>query len=464
MLRFSFVSAGAIGGAGEVGRATGWVAVANPWRVETIGGLKGRESLRGVWVRALLFAALFLVTMVAGIMLTRLGGPVSPVWLASAVLAWALIGASTRDWPVYLGCTAAAHAIGGALVGDSLIVESVYFVADFASPILLAALMRWRGDSLVFEHRGEVFRFLLIGGFLAPGVSAAIVALGTVAGLIQLTPISVATWYFAQALGFVVFLPLMQVVTKNGWRALLTPGSRRKTFAYFAILIAAQAVPWIVDMSGFRIFTLLLVPYLLLMTFELGLTAARAALALTAVSMMLFGLFTPPAPDRLMDPGEFLFAVQVYIAAMVASILPVAVVLAERQRLYETASQALHEAQEAWGHVLAAEARHQFVAQHPDDVVLHLGADGEILFASNTAIALRQGKEGLAGLSLVSMTHPDDSARVRDTIAALAAGGAATGFWQLRLRDMNDEWVLYDVDASTNAPGEIVAVLRTASE
>jgi len=412
-----------------------------------------------------MFAALYAVTMVAGIALTRFGAQVAPVWIASAVLAWALLTSPTRQWPIYIALIAAAHITGSILVNDAPVIAAVFLVANLASPVLVAGLMRWRGDSLAFEERGEVLRFLLITGLLAPGVSTAIVGLAAAIGLMDFSLRSAITWFLADGLSFVVFLPLINVVASNGWRALLRHGARRRTLLMFAILLASFAIAWLLPASGFRIFMMLLIPYLIYIAFDLGLTAARAALAVTAVLMISHSLFAPPPADRAMEEQQYLLAVQVYVAVMVASVLPIAVALAERQRLYETASQALHDAQEAWGQLLAAEAHYQFHSQNPDDLLLRIGADGAILSASPSAIALRQGADGLAGASLIDMAHAEDAARVKDTIAALTGGtnAAATGFWQLRLRDMNDAWVTYDVDASLSAPGEIVAVLRVAS-
>lgn len=463
MLRFSFVGAGAIGGAVGLTAPAPWVAIAKPRELKTIGDLKADDSHRGVWARGLVFAVLYAVAMVAGIALTRFGAQVAPVWIASAVFAWALLTSPTREWPIYTGFIAAAHIAGSVFVDDPPIVAAVFLAANLASPLLVAGLMRWRGDTLAFEERGETLRFLLICGLLAPGVSTAIVALAAAIGLMDFSLRSAVTWFLADGLSFVVFLPLINVVASNGWRALLTPGTRRRTLLMFAILFASFAIAWLLPASGFRIFMMLLIPYLIYIAFDLGLTAARAALAVSAVLMIAHSLFAPAPPDRVMDEQQYLLAIQVYVAAMVASVLPIAVALAERQRLYETASQALHDAQEAWGQLLAAEAHHQFASAHANDVVIHVGADGEILSASPTAIALRQGEEGLAGASLIDMAHPDDAAHVRDTLAAMAAGAGATGPWQLRLRGMNDEWVLYDVDANMGAPGEIVAVLRAAS-
>ncbi len=464
MIGFSIVNLGAIGGIAPNRADPGAVAIAKAGGRGTMAALKADESLQGVWGRAAVFAALYAVAMVAGIALTRFGAQVAPVWVASAVLAWALVTTEQRHWPIYLGLTMIAHIASAIIVGDQAELEIVYLIANMSSPLLLASLMRWRGDTLAFADRDEAFRFLLIGGFLAPGVSTAIVALASAAGIVVFEPRSAITWFFADGLSFLVFLPLINVLATNGWRALLRPGSRRRTFALFAVLLAAFAMSWFLTAASYRIFLMLLIPYLIYIAFDLGMTAARAALAISSALLMSHALFAPAPFDRIAEPQQYLISVQIFVAVMVASVLPIATALAERQRLYETASQALQDAQEAWGQLLAAEARFQFANENPNDLILRMDGTGVIVSASPSSSSLRQG-EDLAGANLADMAHPDDAARVRDTIAALLAGGAAgsNGFWQLRLRDMNDDWVMFDADASLSAPGELVVVLRAAS-
>jgi integral membrane sensor domain MASE1 len=416
-----------------------------------------------VWKRSATFAALYLVAMIACIALGRLGAQVTPIWIPSAVLAWALFRSEPRDWPIYLSVTALAHAAGAFAVGDQFNVEAVYLVANLASPLVVAALMRQRGYALAFEERAEVFGFLLIGAVVAPAVSAGIVALGALAEGTFSARFAVI-WFLSDGLSFIVFLPLFKIVSSNGWRELLAPALGRKVAILFAVLIAAHALASFLPAGGYRVFMTFIIPYLIYVAFDVGLTAARAALAISAVLLLAYALLAPAPADRNLGPQEYLLAVQAFVAAMVASVLPVAVVLQERQRLYETASASLHDAQEAWGELIAAEAHFRMLAEHVSDLILRVRRDGEILFSSPASRTLRE--DGLDGLNLLALAPDEDIPFVRSEIDALVTTGdfEKPRIWRVRLQDMKGDLVPFEMRATLVTEDEFVAVLHGAPQ
>src|SRR5262249_31751435 len=120
---------------------------------------------------------------------------------------------------------------------------------------------------------------------------------------------------------------------------------------------------WFLPADLYRFFLIILIPYTIYTAYELGLNGARASIVISTIALVAFAL-TPAPPGRSSPPDEFLFAIQVFLAALSASVLPLAAALAEKQRLYETASQALAEAQAAWGDIIAAEAHYRLVADN----------------------------------------------------------------------------------------------------
>lgn len=419
-------------------------------------------------VRGLMFATLYFAAMVLAIALTRFGALVSPIWIASAVLAWALITAPTREWPVLVALTALAHALGAIAVGDQWTVELVYLAANLSSPLILASLMRWRGDELDFPDRGVVLRFLLFAGVAAPGASALIAAAGT--ALIDPSQLNLRftlIWYLADGLSFVVFLPIAHAIASGDWAELFKSKARTRAAALFAALVLAHLISYAFPGDLYRFFLLLLVPYVVYIAYDLGLTGARAAIAVSATMIVIYALFAPVREGRNMAPQEYLLAMQVYLAALSASVLPLAAALAEKQRLYETASQALDDAQAAWGELIAAEAHYRLIADNADDIILRLDLNGDILFASPACRALNAAPESLEGRALADLAHADDGARCRAAIAALVAAGEvdAPKALQVRLPSVDGDWRLFDLRATLVAPsggepGEIIAVLR----
>lgn len=423
------------------------------------------DSSRTEWLRGAIFAGLYFVAMVACIMLGRYGAQVTPIWVPSAILTWGLLTTPRQHWALLIAFVAIAHVLGAIVVGDQFAVELVYLLANLASPLLFVWLMARRGDELEFEDRAEVIRFLIYGGVLAPAASTAVASIASLS-MGSFDARFSAIWFLADGLSFIVFLPLLKVVATNGWKRLREPDIRVRAFWLLASLVAAHAVSVFLPASGYRIFMMLLIPYLIYIAFDAGMTAARAALAISSVLLLSIALFAAAPADRNMDPQTYLLAMQVYLAVTTACVLPIAAALEERQRLYEAASEALQDAHEAWGELVAAEAHYRLMADHSTDKILHVRADGDILFASPACDVLSGNDDALSGTNFSALTHADDQARLRQEIAALVAGGNfdQPREWQLRLRDMNDTWRPYHVRATLITDDEFVLVLRQVQE
>lgn len=445
------------------GPAPSAVAIAKTGNFATMPRLAASHSPFATWTRATAVAALYAAAMVGCIMIGRYGAQVTPIWLPTAILAWALVTSPSRDWPIFIGLAVFAHLFGSFVVGDQFGLELVYLVANMASPLLLAALMRAKGDQLAFEDRGEVVRFLVYGGLLAPALSAAIaVAPSVING--EFDPRFAAIWFLSDGLSFVVFLPIFKIVASNGWRELLAPDVRVRALTLLGILVVAHAISAFLPPRLYSIFTILLIPYLIYVAFDAGMTAARAAIALSAVLMFCVGLFA--LANRVSDPQGLFLSVEVYVLATVACVMPIAAALEERKRLYETASEALNDAQEAWGGLIAAEAQFRLVADNASECILRLRSDGEILYASPAWKSVTRDPEDLHGLMLTSLVRPEEGDRLTGDIGKLVSDGNfdRSQNWQLHLRDMNDVWRLYNVRATLITTDEFVAVLRQVQE
>jgi len=438
--------------------------IANDGKVWVMTGLAS-DSSRAEWLRGAIYAGLYFVAMVACIMLGRFGAQVTPIWIPSAILTWGLLTTPRQGWAVLIGFVALAHVAGAIVVGDQFAVELIYLLANLASPLLFVWLTARRGDELEFEDRGEVIRFLIYGGVLAPAASTAIASIASLSMGAFDANFS-AIWFLADGLSFIVFLPLLKVVATNGWKRLRQPDIRVRAFCLLAGLVAAHAVSVFLPASGYRIFMMLLIPYLIYIAFDAGMTAARAAVAISAVLLLTIALFAPAPPDRGMEPQSYLLAMQLYLAVTAACVLPIAAALEERQRLYEAASEALQDAHQAWGELVAAEAHYRLIADHTTDLIVHVRADAVIEFASPACDVLGGDADMLKGTKFSSLVHSDDQARLQSEISALIAAGNfdQSREWQLRLRDMNDTWRLFHVRATLITDDEFVAVLRQVQE
>lgn len=136
-----------------------------PRETDRMGGISISPA---VVLRAALYALLFVTAMQVMVELARAGENVTAIWIASAILAWALISSPTRDWPVLLALAGLAHIARAVIVGERPETEMVYLAANLGGPLVCAGLLRWRAVDLTFQDRASVVRFLLIAGVAAP--------------------------------------------------------------------------------------------------------------------------------------------------------------------------------------------------------------------------------------------------------------------------------------------------------
>jgi PAS domain S-box-containing protein len=430
---------------------------------------RAAENLK-LAARAFALAAAYLTCMVVAVELTRFGADVSPIWPASAVLAWALISSKLEDWPVHVGMTALAHVGGAFLVGDQLPVEAIYLVANLASPLALAGLLRWRGEDLAFSDRDAVVRFLALGGIVAPGLSAGIVGLAGLAMTGAFNARTTFLWFMSDGLSFIVFLPIFRSLASRDWRSLVAPKIRMRALTLFSILVAAHAVAWFLPYRLHSIFTISLIPYLIFMTFQLGVSGARVAITVSATAIIGQAWLAPGFYTAALPVDEYLLAVQLYTAALVVCVLPLAEALAEKQRLYERVSATLEDAQAAWGELIAAEAHYRLIADNADSMVMRVGLDGAIIFASPACRLIVGNSDEVEGRAFIDLVHADDAARVHADIGAFIGRGVIDlpHTIHMRLRDAQAGWRPFDVRTTLIAPGgrkaeEFIAVLKEAA-
>lgn len=433
---------------------------------ETTGASSAGLSVRVV-ARGGVYALLFVAAMAISIDFVRFGGNVTPIWIASAILAWALIAAPLRDWPLIVGFAIVVHIARAVVVSETVANEAIYLATNIGSPLSCAALLRWRRDNLEFEDRASMFRFLLIAGVAAPSVSSAIVVAGSFVNPTRFNVEDIGVWFLADALSLVVFLPIFKSVSSGDWRDLLRPAMRVRALLLVGALVALLVSEWFMPESMRRVFPTLLIPYLIFIAFELGATGARVAVALSTVFFLVYAVLGGELARRGMAPVDYIFAVQVYLAAMVACVLPLAAALDEKQKLYETASDALADARAAWGDLIAAEAHYRLIADNSADMILRLSRDGVIVFASPACARLDADVDRLTGRPFAALADAADADRAREGVASALADGSLDRphTMRLRLHDASGIASLYDVSltlvASGNRdPDEFIAVLR----
>jgi PAS domain S-box-containing protein len=192
---------------------------------------------------------------------------------------------------------------------------------------------------------------------------------------------------------------------------------------------------------------------------------ALAILMTTWVTMTVFG--RPIVPWTELSPRDYLIVLQIFIAVFAATIVPLAVVLEEKQRLNDTLANVLKETREAWGAIIGAEARYRLVVDNVSETVMRITPDGVIQFASPACVALLHGDHEIAGRNLFDLLHPEDRDTERERMNQCIAQGllnlAHRGKW--RIKGDDHTWTLIDARVTLVAPAgrgheEFLAVLR----
>lgn len=361
-----------------------------------------------IWLRAPAVGAGYFVLSVASLAFSRFGAPTESIWFSNALLVAALIAAPRKDWMFHVAAASVGHVLAHTLMGDTLDFTLTYLFGDVVECLVVAVLLA--PGTMAFANRGQMLWFLLVGGIIGPFVSACIAASG--ASLIgqPMEAQDFAVWFAADALGMVIFLPLLfgfghgrlKKLAQKPWRLALAVA----VIVGFSIFAATFS-----QAPGLR---LLLLPLMVLVAFELGVAGAEiclAALMLTWTVMVVNGY--SPVPWVTLTPRDVMLATQLFVAVFAATTLPLAVALEEKQGLTETLENTLKETREAWGAIIGAEARYRLVVDHVSETVMRVAPGGLILFASPACASMFQGQDFI-GRNLFTLMPPEEAAREQD--------------------------------------------------
>ncbi len=383
-----------------------------------------RAASIGVLYGALAFGCL---------MLSRFGAAVESLWLSNALLAAMLARAPRADWAVYFAAAALGHVSAHLLASDPLPLTLAFLAGDMAECLLLAVLFERRPGTLALRTRHAVVYFLGVCCLVAPLVSAACAALASRLIGAPMAPFDMLVWFAADALALALFAPIFYGLGDERWRDLFAGG------VWLKVLLGAAAVAALATAGAFYpgvpTLRVMVLPLMVLIGFWIGVVGVETslvALAVTWIGFTLVGQSPLPALDN--SAREQILAVQALLAVFTATVLPLAVVVEEKQRLTDQLSGALHETRAAWGAIIAGEARYRLVADHVSEAVLRVAPDGRVLFASPAAASLIG--RALEGEDLFANLAPIDAEDARalfdHTCRARLFDVAQAWTWRLR--------------------------------
>ncbi|HVY84583.1 MAG TPA: MASE1 domain-containing protein [Caulobacterales bacterium] len=395
---------------------------------------------------------------------TRFGAEVESIWISNALLAWALRTAPLPQWPIYVAFASLGHVSAHLIVGDRLDFTLAFLLADMTESALCAWMVTHRPKGAEVLSRGGVFYFIFVSGVVAPMASAAIASGASAIVARDMGGRDFFTWYAADALGLLVFQPIFIGMGAGRWRGFKGKLSKLALAVALVIVAALSAVA----MPQIPPLRLLSMPVFVLAALDLGVGGVEVCLVvmlLTTVLATLYGHGPKLWPG--LDERETFLAQQSYLALLAVTMLPLAVILEEKQRLMKTLSDSMHETREAWGAIVGAEARYRLVVDNVSETVMRVAPSGLILFASHACAKLLHGEREFEGRNLLDFLPSEDAVALRERFAQSVEQGMLNMAQRATWRFHGDDgaWTAIDARFTLVAPGgvgheEFVVVLR----
>lgn len=312
----------------------------------------------------------YFVACMATVALTRFGGGVACLWIASAVLIAGLVANPRRRWPGILLACGVGSAVATATVGVGPEGAAPLAAINVFEGLIGALLLERCGakrDPL--DSLGDLAGLVVAVGVIAPAMAgplgAAVVAAVTGTPFVD----NLILWIAGHGLGNITAAPIFGFIASGAVRRWVATASRER-------LLEAAGLLTLVLTTAAAVFAqdslpLLFLPVLpaILATFRIGRLGAAASVVIVAA---IGGWLTASGsgPVNLLDANTAARAqfFLLYLAATVLTVLPVAAELRHRSRLFDRLRE--------------SEARYRLLADHSTDIVLNLSLEGVIRYAS----------------------------------------------------------------------------------
>jgi signal transduction histidine kinase len=278
-----------------------------------------------------LMLGLFIISL-ASIAFTRSTYAIAMLWPSNAVLLTVLLRSRRdpkNDGLIFLG-GGAAIASANLFVGNSPAFSVALTAANMVEVATAWGLLaRFQGRDFDLTCIRNLSIFMLLAGGIAPLGSAFIAAAAvTYAHAIPWMPVW-WNWYVSDALGMIVVAPFLLSLKSEEWRALRVDNRFGEALGVLALIVLVAVVT-----SYYRTVLFVIAPALLFATFRFGIMGAAAGtliFTLVANGFIIIGIGQPIISQ--IDLSERILVLQVFLAATAFWSLPVAAVLAERNRL-----------------------------------------------------------------------------------------------------------------------------------
>ena len=256
---------------------------------------------------------------------------ITTLWPSNAVVL-ALLLRSTPNWRnyglIFLG-GGSAIAFANFADGNGLALSAVLTIGNIAEVATAWILLVIYQNDSNFTCVRKLSIFVILAGGIAPLVSASVGAIALASAQANSWGPIWLNWYASHALGMIIVTPFLLSAGLEEWRALRIKRRYGEALGVLALIVLAA-----VFTAFYRPFLFIIAPVLLFAAFRFGVMGAAAGTLVVAVIVNVFivkqlGLVILSQSDL----SERIFVMQVVLAGIAFWSLPVAAVLAQRDRL-----------------------------------------------------------------------------------------------------------------------------------
>jgi len=286
----------------------------------------GRSHLAGL--------AYFLLAT-ATITLTATGSGIATFWPANAALVALLLTEQKPRWGMVLTIGMLAN-IAANLMTRGLLVGGVLYGATNLVEVVIAthALRSRLGSADPTREPRALGTFILWAGLIAPGLSA--IGGGLTSAVVFDKPFldSAITWYLSDALGLLIFTPVLAALFNGDYRRCFAEKSRWERCEALGLQLVVTAMASLVFFATFKPFLFTLFPAVMLVSFRTGRLGTQASVLLIAIigaiaTLSSHGPIVTLADTQEQQPLYFQF----FLAILFFTCLPVTAGLSARNSL-----------------------------------------------------------------------------------------------------------------------------------
>ena len=406
-------------------------------------------ALRSGWLGWAGLAILYFALAALTITTTRVGNGVSIIWIANALAIAQLLGTPRRAWRPALVACALGSCAATSLFGFGPVAAAPFAVANLLEAVAAAwVFRRLAGRTSPLDSLRGFSIFALGAGIVGPAVGA--LCGGMLAAMLgQPFFLSVINWFTGHSLGALTFTPLILLFVRGDLRDWARDSGWAKALEGAALLAAVVAASVLVFFQAR--YPALFLPLLPIMvaTFRAGqLGAAASVIILSLVAGYATLNNVGPLSWLAVAPETKLQFLQLYLAFTVMTVLPASAELTWRRQLFSRLQE--------------SETRYRLLAENSTDIILNIGRDGRISFAS-PSVATISGYQprDVIGRQALDFVDPEDVPIVQAAHARAIAAPGHTETVEYRAITANGEraWAESQTQGYFDESGQVIGVV-----